>query len=230
MMVHTEAMLFRDRADAAGRLAEQLKARELVDPVVLAIPRGGVVIGAVLARCLGAELDVVLARKLRAPYQSEFAIGAVSEDGRMTLNPEAWDVPGVSEDYLEDERSFQLGEIARRARLFRAVKPEAGGRSIRHCDRRRDRDRFDDDRRAAVDPRPPSAGAAGGRAGRRTRSSGRGPPLVRRRGLSACSVRVPGGRPLLRRVRRRRGRRGRSLAPGIGKRRNRRSGGLRWIG
>ena len=96
MMVHTEAMLFRDRADAAGRLAEQLKARELVDPVVLAIPRGGVVIGAVLARCLGAELDVVLARKLRAPYQSEFAIGAVSEDGRMTLNPEAWDVPGVS--------------------------------------------------------------------------------------------------------------------------------------
>jgi len=75
--------MFRNREDAGRRLAEVLKARELHDPLVLAIPRGGVVTGAALARELGAELDVVLSRKLRAPGQPELAIGAISENGRV---------------------------------------------------------------------------------------------------------------------------------------------------
>jgi len=77
--------MFRDREDAARQLAERLKGRAWHDLLVLAIPRGGVVTGAVLANELGAELDVVLSRKLRAPEQPELAVGAVSEDGRIYL-------------------------------------------------------------------------------------------------------------------------------------------------
>src|SRR5262249_45546221 len=75
--------MFRNREEAAKLLARRFSGRELNDPLVLAIPRGGVVTGAVLARELGAELDVILARKLRAPWQPELAIGAVAEDGEV---------------------------------------------------------------------------------------------------------------------------------------------------
>lgn len=124
--------VFRDRKDAAMQLAELFRGRELHNPLVLAIPRGGVATGAVLARELGAELDVVLSRKIRAPFQPEFALGAVCEDGRLTLNPGARDVPGVSDEYLEEERQHQLQEIARRKKLLRAVRPQAAieGRSV----------------------------------------------------------------------------------------------------
>ena len=128
----TNSMIFRDREDAARQLAELFRGRQLHDPLVLAIPRGGVATGAVLARELGAELDVVLARKIRAPYQPEFALGAIGEDGRITLNPGSWDVPGVTEEYLEAERQHQLSEIERRKKLIRAVRPPARleGRSV----------------------------------------------------------------------------------------------------
>lgn len=117
--------MFRNREDAALQLAKRLKARKLKDPVVLGIPRGGVVTAAVLARELGAELDVVLSRKLRAPYQPELAIGAIGEDGEVYLNAFAREVSGVSEAYIREERDHQIAEIARRSRLFRAVKPPA---------------------------------------------------------------------------------------------------------
>jgi predicted phosphoribosyltransferase len=117
--------MFRDREDAARQLAEKLKSRELHDPVVLAIPRGGVVTGAVLAQELGAELDVVLSRKLRAPGQPELAIGAVSEEGRVYFNHHAREFLEAMEDYLAEERRHQLGEIARRKKLFRAVRAQA---------------------------------------------------------------------------------------------------------
>jgi predicted phosphoribosyltransferase len=124
--------MFQDRQDAAQTLAAKLKAKKLHDPLVLAIPRGGVVTGAVLARELGAELDIVLSRKLRAPYQPEFAIGAVSEDGRVYLNPHVATELGPDDPYLEEERLHQLAEIARRRKLFRAVRPQAAveGRSV----------------------------------------------------------------------------------------------------
>jgi predicted phosphoribosyltransferase len=128
--------MFRNREDAARRLAQLLKARPLRDPLVLAIPRGGVVVGAVLARELGAELDVVLARKLRAPGQPELAIGAISEDGQVYLDPFTRAHFGVGagaiEGYLAEERECQLAEITRRKQLFRAVRPPAtvAGRSV----------------------------------------------------------------------------------------------------
>lgn len=124
--------MFRNREDAARQLAEKLKGRELCDPLVLAIPRGGVVTGAVLAHELGAELDVVLSRKLRAPWQPELALGAISENGKVYLNAGAEELPGWGESYLAEERDYQLAEIARRKALFRGVRPRAAvaGRSV----------------------------------------------------------------------------------------------------
>jgi putative phosphoribosyl transferase len=124
--------MFRNREDAALQLAQRLKARKLKDPVVLGIPRGGVVTAAILARELGAELDVVLSRKLRAPYQPELAIGAIGEDGEVYLNAFAREVSGVTETYIREERDHQIAEIARRSKLFRAAKPpvDVTGRSV----------------------------------------------------------------------------------------------------
>lgn len=120
-----ETNMFINREDAARQLAEKLMGLDLHDPLVLAIPRGGVVIGSVLARAIGADLDVVLSRKLRAPDQPELAVGAVSEDGEVYLNRHAQDVPNVTEDYLIAERRHQVAEMARRKKLFRAVRPQA---------------------------------------------------------------------------------------------------------
>jgi len=124
--------MFRNREDAAHQLAVELKGRKLCDPLVLAIPRGGVVTGAVLAQELGAELDVVLSRKLRAPDQPELAIGAVSEDGHVFLNHYAQEILDLTEDYLATECRHQLDEIARRKKLIRGVRPQApiAGRSV----------------------------------------------------------------------------------------------------
>lgn len=117
--------MFRNREDAALQLAKRLQARKLKDPVVLGIPRGGVVTAAILARELGAELDIVLSRKLRAPHQPELAIGAIGEDGEVYLNSFAREAAGVTETYIREERDHQIAEIARRSKLFRAVKPPA---------------------------------------------------------------------------------------------------------
>jgi putative phosphoribosyl transferase len=125
-------LMFHDREDAAHKLVAKLQGRELHDPLVLAIPRGGVVTGSVLARELGADLDVILSRKLRAPGQPELAIGAISEDGRVYLNYHAQAILDQMEEYLTEERRHQRAEIARRKKLFRAVRPQApiAGRSV----------------------------------------------------------------------------------------------------
>src|SRR6516164_8122837 len=124
--------MYRDRADAAHLLAQRFEGRELRNPLVLAVPRGGVVTGAVLADQLGAELDVVLSRKLRAPGRPEVAVGAVAENGRVYLNYLGERFREVMRGYLVGERRFQLAEIARRRQLLRAVRPPApvAGRSV----------------------------------------------------------------------------------------------------
>lgn len=124
--------MFRDREDGAQQLADRMKWMELRDPLVLGIPRGGVLTGAVLARELGAELDVVISRKLRAPMQPEVALGAVAENGEVYLSEFARSVPGFSEEYLDEERRHQIDEITRRKELFRVIRPAAviDGRSV----------------------------------------------------------------------------------------------------
>jgi predicted phosphoribosyltransferase len=124
--------MFEDREDGARQLSQKLKRLKLRDPLVLAIPRGGVITGAVLARELDAELDVVLSRKLRAPFQPELAIGAVGEDGEVYVNHHVKVAAGADQSYIDQERKHQLEEIARRQRLFRTARFQAPmtGRSI----------------------------------------------------------------------------------------------------
>jgi predicted phosphoribosyltransferase len=124
--------MFADREDAARRLATELAELNLVDPIVLAIPRGGVVTGAVLAQELGADLDVVLSRKLRAPFQPELAFGAVGEDGEVYLNQHVDGAITVDKSYLEEERQRQVNAIEQRRKLFRGGRASipVTGRSV----------------------------------------------------------------------------------------------------
>ncbi len=124
--------MFRNREEGAKQLASRLAGRKLHEPLVLAIPRGGVVTGAVLARELGGELDVVLARKLRCPGHPELAVGAISESGAVHLNASADDILAERQDYFAAERRHQLEEIARRQLIFRDARAAASvaGRSV----------------------------------------------------------------------------------------------------
>jgi predicted phosphoribosyltransferase len=124
--------MFLDREDAARQLAARLKGCPLRRPLVLAIPRGGVVVGAILARELGADLDIVLSRKLTDPVRRELAIGAIDEDGDVYLTPHGEEVARLHEDYLDEECRYQMREIARRRQLFRRIRPAAPvlGRSV----------------------------------------------------------------------------------------------------
>jgi len=124
--------MFQDREDAARQLAERIHGRKLDDPLVLAIPRGGVALGSVLAQQLGADLDIVLSRKLRAPGQPELAIGSVSETGESFISPYCRDILGPMKTYLERETRHQCAEIARRKSLFRTILPQVPivGRSV----------------------------------------------------------------------------------------------------
>ncbi len=124
--------MFQDRQDAAYWLAQRLKGRPFRDPLVLAIPRGGVVTGAVLAEELGAELDVALAHRLRAPSQPGLALGAIVEGGRVYWNEDARELVRLDAEFLVEERRYQSRELARREALVRHVRPRApiAGRSV----------------------------------------------------------------------------------------------------
>jgi putative phosphoribosyl transferase len=124
-------MTFRDRRDAGRRLAQALEAYRLRRPYVLAIPRGGIVVGYEVARALDAPLGVVIPRKLRAPYNPELAIGAVAHDGSVYYDTPLFGTLKVPEDYLKDEIAFQLEEIRRREAAYRGDRPPPplGGRA-----------------------------------------------------------------------------------------------------
>ena len=102
--------MFRDREEAAQRLCQRLSAFQGRNPLVLAIPRGGVPMGKLLADQLGGEFDVVLARKLRAPLQPELAVGAVDESGWTYIDPSAAS-QGADADYLAAETRTQMRTI-----------------------------------------------------------------------------------------------------------------------
>jgi len=105
--------LFDSRLDAGRRLAKALAAYRGRNPLVLAIPRGAVEMGAEVAKALEGELDVVLVKKLRAPYSPEFAVGAVDETGWTYVAPHARGA-GADDAYLEKEKAAQLETLRRR--------------------------------------------------------------------------------------------------------------------
>lgn len=115
--------LFDDRLDAGRRLAEALAAYKGSNPLILAIPRGAVAMGAEIARALQGELDVVLVKKLHAPGSPEFAVGAVDESGWAYVAGYAAQA-GADEGYLAREKAEQLELLrGRRARYTPARAP-----------------------------------------------------------------------------------------------------------
>jgi putative phosphoribosyl transferase len=114
-------MVFADRRDAGRRLAAALDHLRDRRPVVIAIPRGGVVVGWEVATHLRAPLEVIVPRKLRAPYNPELALGAVAEGGAVYIDEEI--ARGVGAAYLEQEIAAQRAEIARRVEVYRGGRP-----------------------------------------------------------------------------------------------------------
>lgn len=109
--------MFTDRIDAAQQLADALAPWRGRNPLVLAIPRGAVPIGAVVAQRLGGELDLVLVRKLHAPGAPEFAVGAVDESGWVYVAAHAASV-GATGSYLAGQKQEQMEELERRRALY----------------------------------------------------------------------------------------------------------------
>ncbi|HWR95149.1 MAG TPA: phosphoribosyltransferase family protein [Arenimonas sp.] len=111
--------MFRDRQDAANQLAEALGPYAGRNPLVLAIPRGAVPMARTIAGKLGGEFDLVLVRKLCAPYQPEFAIGAIDESGWTYVAPHAI---AIDAGYLAQEKCRQLETIRRRRAQYTPVR------------------------------------------------------------------------------------------------------------
>lgn len=114
-------MIFRNRNDAADRLAEKLEHYRGQNPLILAIPRGAVPMAQRIATALGGEVDVVLVRKLRAPANPELAIGSVDESGWTYLSDYALRMAGY--DYIEAEKQRQLSVMRERRAQYTPVRP-----------------------------------------------------------------------------------------------------------
>lgn len=113
--------MFLDRVEAGQKLAEALSdLRDCPDPiVVLAIPRGGVIVAREVARALRAPIDICLTHKIGAPGNPELAIGAIADDGTTILDQFMVHGLGVPRQYIEAESQYWKIELARRAEVYR---------------------------------------------------------------------------------------------------------------
>jgi putative phosphoribosyl transferase len=132
----TEGMRFQNRRQAGlelGRtLCDRPTGRRFVDPIVLALPRGGVIVADEVARALDAPLDILTVRKIGMPGWPEAGLGAVVGDDPPLFMEGALDYAGVSEASLADDIERERAELRRRERVYRAGRPEplVGGRTV----------------------------------------------------------------------------------------------------
>lgn len=119
--------MFQDREEAAGQIAERLAHLRGKNPLVLAIPRGGVPMGRIVADKLEGELDIVLVHKLGAPGNPEYAIGSVDESGHVALTSVAKQY-GIEQGYIDKERDRQLESIRQRRKRYGRPPADAKGR------------------------------------------------------------------------------------------------------
>jgi len=110
--------LLRNRVEAGKQLAKALKTAS-ENAIVLAVPRGGVVVGYEVAKALGVPLDVIVTKKIGAPDNPELAIGAVAEDGTFILDDDLVDRLFIPKDYIKEEVERQRREIQRRLLRYR---------------------------------------------------------------------------------------------------------------
>ncbi|USQ86412.1 phosphoribosyltransferase [Streptomyces phaeoluteigriseus] len=129
-------MRFQDRRQAGQRLAARLREWSadgaLVDPLVLALPRGGVPVAAEVARALGAPLDILVARKIGVPGHPETGIGAIVGDDPPLFDLRAVEMLGLSEERLGPDVARERTELRRRERLYRGDRsaPRVEGRTV----------------------------------------------------------------------------------------------------
>jgi putative phosphoribosyl transferase len=116
-------MLLENRREAGMQLAARLEIYRERDPLILAVPRGGVVVAEPIHNILGGELDVVITRKIGAPHQRELAIGATSGDGLVMLNDDLVSRLGVFPDYIQKAAEKEQAEIVRRLKKYRGNRP-----------------------------------------------------------------------------------------------------------
>jgi predicted phosphoribosyltransferase len=115
--------MFKDRTEAGKILADALSGYKDKSPIVLAIPRGGVVVACEVAKALKAPIDLIIPRKIGAPGQPELAIGAATEDGTTILNQDILRYLRVSDNYIKDETKHQVEEIKRRMERYLGSRP-----------------------------------------------------------------------------------------------------------
>lgn len=117
-------MLYRDRQDAGRALAERLKEYAAEKPVIIALPRGGVVLGFEVAKALNAPLDIIVARKIGAPFNPEFGIGAIAPGGVSILHDEVIRRLNISKQEVEQIIEKETVEMNRRINLYRKNLPD----------------------------------------------------------------------------------------------------------
>ncbi|RRQ29901.1 phosphoribosyltransferase [Rhodococcus sp. Eu-32] len=118
-------MMFADRMEAGRILAKDLGHLAGQNPLVLALPRGGVPVAAEIASALGAKLDVIAVRKLGVPGQPELAMGAIGENGTLILNRDVIDHLRITADDIDHVRRQEEIELARRAQRWRRHGPRS---------------------------------------------------------------------------------------------------------
>jgi predicted phosphoribosyltransferase len=116
-------LLFSNRVEAGKRLARALEQLRGEDVVVLGIPRGGVVVANEVAEALGATLDVVVTRKIEAPGEPEYALGAVTQEGDVIMDRRAAESIGASSEYLDDQIRKKREEVRDRMERLRGDRP-----------------------------------------------------------------------------------------------------------
>ena len=124
--------VFRDRQAAGELLGAEVAKVELLRPVVLGLPRGGVPVAAKVAEALNAPLDVIIVRKLGVPSQPELAMGAIGENGALIVNDQILRAADVSERDLRRVESLERAELDRRLERVRSARPRESvvGRSV----------------------------------------------------------------------------------------------------
>lgn len=115
---------FADRDEAGMELGNILRQRISESPLILGVPRGGIVTASAIAAVLDCDVDILLAHKIRAPFNPELAVGAMSEDGHVVLSANLVQALEADSTYIEQETNEQREELNRRRKLFRSVYPK----------------------------------------------------------------------------------------------------------
>jgi putative phosphoribosyl transferase len=125
-------MTFTDRTDGGQQLGAELADRGVTGDIVLAIPRGGLPLGREVADALDLPLDIVVAQKMGAPHNEEYAIGAVASDGSVWLNESAISSLDVSEVYIEGQREETAAAAREKADRYRSEEgpPELSEKTV----------------------------------------------------------------------------------------------------